>query len=433
MKSRTVFIGCLAGLIANRLLFPVFTDFLPGYIGLAFTQQIPTQNVALLLCVLSALVILAGGYVAARLEWARTWQRAIPRGVHVGLLAGCLAYLFSGAGAAAGIFGQKEILLGLNAPIASESAGIGLLAQGVVNTAVWTQVMFWVIMVPSVLLGAFGGLLSLIEKSPGWMLEPAPKNPDLERLVVYSVGVFGVINLVILVAVMTLLPGVTQKAILENKTSTNGFLAPPSFILILPLITAVIGLIPSVILSIKWAIQAWGQPGERFKVKTWLWIIGVFALLLLLVNLYLALAVVGGSAIIIALAVWAFRQKGTSPQSSAGSFRPNTPLDYLASALTQGILCGTLTTVSMVAYSLSLVLIAIVDIPHLTLSGAVESTASEQILSLYTTLGSYNLAFPAIGSLIGLIVAGIGWAIGSLHSYRQKRVIAAEVSNLGDE
>ena len=432
MKPRTAFIGCLAGLIASQLLLPVFTNFLPGYLGLEFAQQGPTRNIALLLYILSTLVILAGGYVAARLEWAKTWQRAVSCGVNAGLLAGCLAYMLSGASAAAGVLGQKEILLSLDAPIASESAGIGLLVLGVVNAAIWTQVIFWVIMIPSLALGAFGGLLSLFEKSPGWLPEPTPKNPDLERLVVYSFGSFGVFNLVIFMAVMNILPGVIQKAILENNSPTSGLLAAPSFIMILPLVTAAASLISCIILSIKWAIEARNHPNERFKVKIWLWIIGIFSLILLFVSLYLALAVIGLFAII-ALAIWTFRKQGIPTSPSAESYRSYTPLDHLASAITQGILSGTLATVLTIAYALSLVLIAIVDIPHLTLSGVVNSTAREQILSLYTTIGAYNVILLGVGSVIGLIIAVIGGATGILRSHPKKPVEVTEISNLGDE
>jgi hypothetical protein len=432
MKPRTAFIGCLAGLIASRLLFPVFTDYLPGTVGLAFTQQSPTQNVILLMCILSALVTLAGGYIAARLEWAKTWQRAVSCGVNSGILAGCLAYMLSGASAAAGVLGQKEILLSLDRPIASESAGIGLLVLGVVNAAVWTQVIFWLIMIPSLALGAFGGLLSLIEKSPGWISEPASKKPDLERVVVYSFGSFGIFNLVIFIAVMALMPGITQRAILENQVPTSGLLATPSFIMILPLVTAAASLIPCLILAIKWALEAWDQPGERFRVKVWLGTLGLFALLLLLVKLYLALAVIGVFAVI-ALAIWVLRRKRTPTPPATEFFKPYTPLDYLASALAQGILCGTLPAVLSIAYALSLVLIAIVDIPHLTLTGVVNSSAREQVLSLYTTMGAYSVILLLAASVIGLVIVALGGATGILRSQPAKPVVVTEVSNLGDE
>ncbi len=432
MKPRTVFIGCLTGLIASRLLFPVFTDFVPGYLGLALGQQLPTPTVVQWLCILSALVILGSGYVAARLEWTQTWQRAVACGVNLGLLAGCLAYMLSGAPAAAGVLGQKEILLSLGTPIASESAGIGLLVLGVVNTAVWTQAVFWVIMLPSLVLGALGGLLSRLETGPGWLSEPAAKNPDLERLFVYSFFSFGLLNLVICIVVMTLMPGVAQKAILENNLSTSGLLAGTSAILSLPILTAAAGLIPCLILAIKWTLEAWEQPKERFKVKAWLWANGFFALILLFINLPFALAVIGACALTGA-AFWVIRRKRPPTPPALETFKPNTPLDYLASGLTQGILLGTLATVLSIAYSLSLILIAVVNIPHLTLSGVVNSTAQGQVTSLYTTLGGYNLILLLSTSAFGLILTATGGLIDYLRSRSKKQVQTAPATNLGGE
>jgi hypothetical protein len=340
--------------------------------------------------------------------------------------------MLSGASVAGGVLGQKEILLSLETPIASESAGISLLVLGVVNAAVLTQVSFWVVMIPALALGALGGLISLLEKSPGWMSQPTSKHPDLERVVVYSFGSFGIFNLVVFMAVMTLMPGITQKAILENQTPTAGLLAAPPSILILPLVTAAACLIPSLILAIRWAFEAWNQPGERFKVKVWLGTLLLFALLLLFISLSFALAIIGIFALI-AVAIWALKRKGTPTPASTESFKPYTPLDYLASGLAQGILCGTLPVVLSIAYALSLVLIAIVDIPHLTLTGVVNSTAREQVMSLYTTMGGYSVILLLGASAIGLVIVAIGGATGLLRSQPAKPVKVTEISNLGDE
>lgn len=433
MRQRTVFVGCLVGLIGSQLLLPVFKGFLPSYYGFEFTNQGPvlTQSAVLLLIGLSILLILAGGYVTARLEWAETWQKAAVAGLNAGLLAGCLAYMLSGASAAAGVIGQKEILSSLVNPVASEDAGISLLIAGVVNTAVWIQASFWVLIIPALLLGATGGLLSRLEKSPGWLTEPLAKKPELERLVVYSLGCFGIINLVICTIVMDIMPDAVQKSMLQYNTSSSALLVSPSFIMILPLVTAAAGLVPCMVLAIKWAIDGWSRPDERHRVKVWLWIVGLSNLALWFIQVRVAIPLIAAFAFI-AFAIWAFREQ-TTPNPTKEAYQPYSALDFIASGVTQGVLSTTLTTATTIAYSLALVLIAIVDIKHLTLSGVVESTASEQISLLYTTQMSLNTILILTFSLIGLIIAGIGGATGILRSSSGKPVLSTDTLNVGND
>jgi hypothetical protein len=278
-------------------------------------------------------------------------------------------------------------------------------------------------------------------------------------MVVYIFGSFGIVNLTIFITVMSILPGFTQKAMLENQAATSGLLASPTSIFVLPLLTAAACLIPSLILSVRWAMEIWDRPLTRSGIKMWPMVFGLLALLLLLTGMFLAFgklspfdfpfdlssaifSVVIGSLYcavvvvvwlaVIAILSWMLRKTLQSKRVPAPPpvFKPYNPFDYLAAALAQGILCATLSTVLTIAYALSLVLIAIVDIPHLTLSGTVTSTAHEQVAVYYTTAGAYNLWLLLAASAVALVIVIIGNASGLLRSQPPK---LAEVSNLGDE
>jgi hypothetical protein len=407
MRPRTVFVGCLAGLAAGLLLYPVFSLFWPGLVLPEFSRPELFPPFIPIFCLFSALDILAAGYLAARLEWARTRGAAVSVGLQAGLLAGCLAYLGSGAAAAAGVLGHKEILASLAAPVSSESVGTGYLLLAVVNTVVWMQVLFWVILLPSLGLGALGGLLARLEKSPGWFSEPLPKAPGLERFFVYTLSLYLTFLLVIVESVFEILAGLVSQTQLAKNAPMPGLLLTPAWMHFLPLVSGGVFLVISLILIAGWVQEAWEIPAERFKLQVWLGGVIFLGLLLWFLSRDFGL-VLGLVFLLILLTVRLVRKINPPRPSETPVWQPYTWADFAASGLTQGVLCAALTMGLLMGYALFLTQIAAMDVSALTLTGPVKISAAEQIKSVYNLLFSSSLIFLLIGSLAGLGAAKIG-------------------------
>ena len=410
MKPRLVFVALLAGLLSSLILSIVFKDIWPGYIAPELMTPGINPDLAWVCYAVAGLLLLASGYAAARLEWARDGRDAIWQGVHAGLLAGCLAYLFSSAQAASGLMGQKEILLSIPRTIANDQEGLKLLIQGVVNTIVWAQVFFWVFMLASMILGGLGGLLSRLEGPGGWGKAPAPKAPFLPRLTVYGLVFFATFNLVVTIAAMEIMPGVISRA---NVVGTvDGLLLPSWATFALPLITAMAFFTVCLIFIMQWAFESWRHPEKRFRLKIALVIFSLVMLPLFVTVSYLLAWLILAMLITIGLVLWlGQRLQHPAADQEPGNTQPYTVLDVLASALTQGIVFGAVTVGSLIAHALTLVLITIVNIPHLMKTGPLESTAQEQIASLYTTSTAQNIPLVLVNILVGLMIVVVGLGV----------------------
>lgn len=430
MKPRLVFVSLLAGLLASQILSVVFKDIWPRYIAPQFVTPGINPDLAWVGYALAALLIFASGYASARLEWSRSWKDAVQTGVGAGLLAGSLAYLLSSASAASGLMGQKEILLSIPRTIANDHEGLKLLIQGVVNTIVWVQVFFWVFLLSSIILGGLGGLFSRLEGPGGWGKAPAPKALFLSRLTVYPLGFFAIFNLAITFAGMGLMPDTIARTV-ENVGAVDGLLLPVWATFVLPLITAMVFLIVCLILIMQSLFQSWQHSEKRFPMKIALVLSGLVMLPLIVTVSYQLAWLILATLVVIGLVLW-FAQRLQPPNidKEAGETQPYSLLDVLASALTQGIVSSVAGIGSLVAHALTLVLIAVVNIPHLTKSGPLESTAQEQIASLYTTSSVQNISFLIVASIVGLIVAAVGVWIRRLRlAPRPQPLIGTVLSN----
>ncbi|MGC3990405.1 MAG: hypothetical protein QM796_12130 [Chthoniobacteraceae bacterium] len=408
MKPRLVFVALLTGLLASQILSIIFKDVWPGYIAPDYNTAGIYASLAWVGYAVAALLIFACGYASARLEWSHNWKDALQTGVGAGLLAGCLAYLLSYAPVASGLMGQKEILLSIPHPIINEQEGLKLLVQGIVNTVVWVQGIFWVFMLSSITLGGLGGLLSRLEGSNGWGKAPTPKAPFVPRLTVYAIGFFAAVNLMLTVATMQIMPDIITRTMTNNVGPVDGLLLPPWAVLTLPLITATIFLAVCLIFIVQWAFQSWRYPEKRFRVKISLVISGLAMLALFVWTSYPLAWLILAMLIVIGLVLWVRQRiQPAVADQEMGDTQPYNVLDMLASALTQGIVLSAVAVGSTIAHALTLVLITVVNIPHLTNSGPVESTAQEQISSLYTTSGAQNVTILLVTSIGGLVIVAI--------------------------
>lgn len=430
MKLRLVFVSLLAGLLASQILSILFKNIWPGYIAAQFmTPGAISLDLAWVGYAVAAMLIFASGYASARLEWSRNWKDAMQTGVGAGLLAGALAYLLSSAPAASGLMGQKEILLSISRTIANDQEGLKLLIQGVVNTIVWVQVFFWVFLLSSMILGGLGGLLSRLEGQGGWGKAPVSKAPFLSRLTVYAIVVFAIFNLIITVAAMEIMPGVIART-MTNVGVVDGLLLPPWATFTLPLITAMVFLAVCLILMMGWIFQSWQHPEKRFRMKISLVVFGLVMLPLFVTVSYQLTWLILAMVVVIGLVVW-LRQRlqPSAVDQEPGESQPYRGLDLLASALTQGIVSSAMGIGTFIAHALALVLITVVDIPHLTQTGPLPSTAQEQISSLYTTSSAQAIAFLIVASIVGLIVAAVGVWIRKLRSAPRPQLTEISLSN----
>lgn len=412
MKTRLVFVSLAFGIVASQVLAIIFKDIWPGYISIHFETGQTDPAFAWFGYGIATILMLVSGYTSARLEWAQEWNESLLHGAGSGFLAGCLAYLLSGASAASGIMGQNEILLSTLRLMRSEEEGIQILARGIVTNALWTNGLFVFIVASATILGGLGGLLSMMETSQGWSTPPARKSPYMYRIVISMFGSFAVANLLLLQTTFDVLAKTTLDSLAGRSVELPGMLLPVSTITTLPTIINLTMISICGAFFLWWVLHDWQIPEERFHQKTAITIFVILMLAFYLSSSKTAL-ITTGILTIAGLIVWAIwrLQPVTSEIQPLPPIQPYNGFDVLAAALSQAVTIVALVSGSTISFTLSLVLIAVVNVSHLTANAAPESTAQQQITSLYRLMDSTNLTLITVSSVAGFIAIGtILWA-----------------------
>jgi hypothetical protein len=426
MNTRAVFLSLASGFLASQILSVFFIQIWPAFVVPQIVKTSLDTGQLWLVYLLAALLIVAGGYAAAKVEWSAHWGEAAIQGAGAGLLAGCLAYLLSSAPAASGLMGQRNILLSVIGPAPGETEGLKLLVEGVVNTALWVQLIFWLFPPAGILLGGLGGLLSGLQGPRGWGAKPAPQSPHLGRMTAYTIGLFSVVHLLITLAALTSLVEATKSSIQKSSMVTTNLVIAPEQIATLPVITNLAFLAVCAALAAWWSFDDWKQPRERFRVKVALFILALFMLGVYLISTQTGFLV---TTVLVVLGVFAWGARlifPASPLPAQAAPTPYSGIDVLASALTQGVFAAALTMSGLVTYALSLVLIAIVDIDHLINTKPLKNTAQEQIESLYSVMTSSSLGILAALTVAGFIIAGVAVWTGILRQPKPETPIPSE-------
>jgi len=411
MRVRTVLAGILAGWICLMALwFQYFRiepyTFVPDWPFAALAASLPgwTSTAILIFC---GLTLFTFGWVAARWNWANNWRRSLQSGAGMGLLAGCLIFDFVGA-FWFGIQGHAEILSNFYNPL-PEADGIAILIQALFQTGTLLYINFLRIVFVCALLGGLGGIASVVvDRRDFWGKDP--RNPEgwLFRLPAYLLTLSGLINILVTVAVLTVLLQRMQNTVRTFAATYNAPLnvgsAPEIFQLFSNLDVWLAAFIP-LGLTWGWIFRTWVLR-KRLQVLSGLWLV-LSTLGFLAVVWYVAPGLLSDPLTLILLAlsffIGAFIGFLTEERSEGFSYHLS---DWVGFALSYGILAATQFIAGIISYGLVVSLISITNIPHLTAQGVVDKTPVEQVFQLYTLQSTIAFVAILIAMAIGLALAG---------------------------
>jgi len=410
MRIRVVISGIVAGVVCQFILRSmVFSvrlgKILPGWAVSDSSINVPEWLDAALIG-LAVFTVFVFGWVAARWNWSRTWNASFLSGAGSGLIAAALAYCLVGA-FHAGVEGQINILTSLTRPV-SEDEGMILLLDGLSLTALKIYSWFGLYLIVGVTAGALGGLASMVDRNDVWGKPVPVQDPSLFRLAAYGLTLNGLLNLIVVIAVFQLLAETATKTVTDNDL-WDAITYPPNLIYLLSLWAGLLMLCAPLALTWGWTLRDWIAERKR-SIVTAIWVLVTFGYVAYTLVSYavensfmgiIIFAPVGGMVLFLALAAtlgWSIK-----PQTES-EWTPYRFGDLLGYLLTCGILGGAQIIVGAVAYSLSIVLVTIVDIPHLmNMEEPVTTTMVEQVYDLYGMLVSSSLTAMAACMVIALV------------------------------
>lgn len=412
MRVRVVITGVAAGMIC--LLFLGFQYYslgpisiIPDWPNVAQADIFPgwIANAILIFCVLT---IFSFGWIAARWNWATNWRASLFDGCSTGIIAGSLIYDFIGV-FWFGLKGQEEILKNFYTPL-TEAEGSRILVESIFRTGTLLYLNFiWVVLACAVV-GSLGGLASAaIDIKDLWGANPRKPEGWLFRLSAYMLTIFGFLNLIVNMAGLSILWDISLKtaARLQEKYDlqmSTGY-SRGSFFLLSYLIGFIFTMLPASI-TWGWIIRAWQiRKKTNFLSIAWLVITIVGALYILLGFMPAGSGFSPLETAFLILMLMIGTGAGFTIEDDSEGF-PYHPSDWVGYGLTYGILGGTQIIMGVLGFSLVLVLITIVNIPHLTSSGIVDQNPIYQVTMLHTLQSVYFTIAIFASLLIGLIVAG---------------------------
>lgn len=157
MNARPYGIGVIGGVLLAAVFHYPLAVYLPGRVVAEMPQG--QASFAWALTVAGVLLIPLTGAVAARFSGTSDRKGAAIAGTIAGLTAALFAEVAVG-GAAAGVWGNRELLaFGLN-PTRDDTQLIELLSNAVVSSLLWTYASIWIALVGGAGLGALGGVFA---------------------------------------------------------------------------------------------------------------------------------------------------------------------------------------------------------------------------------------------------------------------------------
>jgi hypothetical protein len=416
MRTRLVFVSLLCGVLGSQILQFIFKEIWPGYVTSRFANAEinpalagPGYGLAAILCIL-------GAYIAVRLEWPAGKLDAMRLGALSGFLYGCTAYLFSNASAAAGLMGQREIIRAHYTRIVLKSQGLQIMAESILETAIWMVGMLWFFSLAGIFLGTLGGILANLEEKPGWGKPPAWKGARLSRAVNSILALSCIGAFIMGFGMYSPLEDTIKETIGKYKYFSE-FLGS-SVIVLVPAATQLLWLGVCAYLKTGWLIEDWFIDRQRLRA--------IFSLLffgLMLAPIYfsvpikisyIAYAVIGTMALFAVLVKLVRGKKNNSVCSLPKKFNF---FDLLAAALVTGLLTTCLSLASIISYAISLAVIAVKSAGYLTLSSGITYRIINMVNENFESLQTITLAVTAGLSVAGLILIFLANLVGLL---RQK-------------
>lgn len=187
MNRNAIYTGCLAGaVVLVALFYPLYVVVPAVYI---VGWQSGSGTLGLILSLIAAIVLVVGGVMAARWGGAVTRRDGAKLGALAGGIVGTMVFAALGA-AAAGIVGLESTL----------PRGVkGSIVDAIVQTANFTYMALWGMVLGGAALGALGGLLSL----PGTDGERQQDESALRIAEVLSIRLLLVSLLILVISVAT--------------------------------------------------------------------------------------------------------------------------------------------------------------------------------------------------------------------------------------
>jgi hypothetical protein len=416
MRIRIVISGTVAGVIGQFILkYLLFTIRLgrdiPGWPDNGSSMVLP-EWVDPALIGLALFVVFVSGWIAARWNWSRSWNSSFLSGAGSGLIAGALAYCMVGA-FQAGVDGQAEILASLIRPV-TETEGMAILLNSLTKTAVTTYLYLGTYLLGGTVAGALGGLASMLDRDDTWGKPVPPRDPWLFRLTGYGMTLNGFVNLIITIAVVQLLNETATKAVEENNL-TGTISLPPVMILFISVMAGTLMICIPLGLTWGWLLRDWIVERKRSSLSA-LWFlltvgfVGYWLVKTMTNILALGLAILPALGAILLFFGLVLVIGWNIKRTPEADWTPYRFADHLGYALTQGILGGLQIYTGIMAYSISISLIAITNIPHLFSTGdPVTQTLVDQVHLLYQTHIQLALGSMVASLVVGLIVS---WIIG---------------------
>lgn len=205
LNRNAVYAGCLAGIaVVAALFYPLYVVLPAAYIA---DWQTGSETLGLILSLVAAIVSAVGGMLAARWGRAVTRRDGMKLGALAGGIAGTIAFAALGA-AAAGTVGLGSTLL----------RGVaGSTVDAIIQTANFTYMALWGLVLGGATLGALGGLLS----PPGTGGEKQQDESGIRIAEVLSIRLL-LVSLLILVVSVTTTPMLLSS---ENASQLGGVMA----------------------------------------------------------------------------------------------------------------------------------------------------------------------------------------------------------------
>ena len=415
MRLKTIASGVLASLGCYFSLMRLAYDALPAQLIADWPPPfwegiIEEKWVSLAIVSFAALSLFLGGWLSASWNRARNWKESVRFGANAGLIAGALSFSFVGA-PWAGLLAQKEVLEKVNISL-TEIEGGRILVNAVVGTIQRSYSMVWEFLIPAIILGALGGILFVLDIKTDEKVKGPRKSGWLFRLPAYTLSLSGIVSFIIMYAIIAVLPEIITTTAMDYSMVPD---LPPELILPITIASTIPFFAIPFLLSAIWVARRWGtdkQGGFLFLAWVFLfWVLvyflsnNTFRYLFSLFEIGLSNFVISVIATIfgVFLLMWFLSNEPTEDRLTF-SFS-----EWMGYALAQGILGGTQLFASSMAFALSVVLIAVVNIPHLMSipSDTPIPPPAEQIETLFVT--QQRLALLAMGGMfvVALVLGGI--------------------------
>lgn len=402
MKSRAIYSGVIGSFLVIAPLWMIMYYIWPSRIQEEASLPTLFEIGGYLLIVF---FIFGTGYVSAKWNWVTTRLEAMLDGGASGLIIGCICFLLVG-GAGMGLMGNRVILQDIDKTISNENLGISHLVFSIISTARWTYLGFWAFVILGVVFGALGGIASRVKDLPGWGKMPHEKPKWLFRLPSYTLVFSGILNMIITMAALIPLRDSLSKTYdqVRDLLPASSF---PDLIYYLGSLTAAMTFVIPLVVTMGFVLADW-ESRQSKRGLSYAWIV-MCMLTLLSLFIFIGFRNFGLIAILLipGFGIMYFVLRVSMKLVRKIPVEKYSLADWVAYVLLQGILGGTQIYIGALPFALSLVLIGVVNVPHLTLSGAVDQSLRSQVDSLFSVSSASGLMLMMLSGAFGLLTAWV--------------------------